>query len=281
MNRAPDQFYTAPHIAGMCLSKLLDKVPTDGAYFIEPSAGEGAFFKMLRSSENTCTGLDLDPRCPGVKQKNFLEWWPMRGNRAGRIVVGNPPFGRRGHLALAFMNHAACFADTVAFILPMCFTKYLTQKHLPPDMKLVESLVLPEKSFHLPGGKPYHVNTVFQIWTRHSVDMDVRIRKPPPTTHRDFIMHQYNNTPQAEKWFDEAFELAVPCQGWQDYSRKETSPDNCERNIQWMLFCPLNDTARRVLWEDINYHELAHRDVTTVPGYRKHDLVSEYNEVLQ
>ena len=273
-----DQFYTAPAVAAECLTLLRRRVPTADAYFIEPAAGDGAFYRCLKALPNPCTGLDLEPRCPGVMQRDFLDWRPRRGSKAGRIVVGNPPFGKRGRLALGFITHAAIFADTVAFILPMCFTKHLTQKHIPADMKLIASRVLPVDSFRLLDGKPYKVNTVFQIWTRlDGCGEDMRIRRAPPTYHRDFIMHQYNNTRQAEKYFAEDFDFAVPCQGWQDYTRKETNPAHCERNIQWMLIKPLSDAARKVLHDGIDYHALAHRDATTVPGYRKHDLVSEYS----
>jgi len=36
-------------------------------------------------------------------------------------VIGNPPFGYRACLALAFVNHAARFADYIVMILPMGF----------------------------------------------------------------------------------------------------------------------------------------------------------------
>ena len=36
-------------------------------------------------------------------------------------VLGNPPFGYRAWLALAFINHSAIFADYIGFILPMAF----------------------------------------------------------------------------------------------------------------------------------------------------------------
>ena len=34
------------------------------------------------------------------------------------VVIGNPPFGLRGQLALKFINHSYDFADYVCFILP-------------------------------------------------------------------------------------------------------------------------------------------------------------------
>ena len=36
-------------------------------------------------------------------------------------MVGNPPFGVRGAIALAFINRSLLFAEYVAFILPMSF----------------------------------------------------------------------------------------------------------------------------------------------------------------
>ena len=42
------------------------------------------------------------------------------------IVIGNPPFGLRGNLALRFMNHSYDFADVIAFILPRIYNKVNT-----------------------------------------------------------------------------------------------------------------------------------------------------------
>ena len=49
---------------------------------------------------------------------DFLSWTPPT-NGWRHAVIGNPPCGYRAWLALAFINHAAAFADWVGTILPM------------------------------------------------------------------------------------------------------------------------------------------------------------------
>ena len=63
-------------------------------------------------------GLDIEPKCDEIIQQDYLDW-----NRKNKkyIVIGNPPFGLRGQLALKFINHSNTFADYVCFILPQLF----------------------------------------------------------------------------------------------------------------------------------------------------------------
>ena len=93
-------------------------------------------------------------------------------------------------------------------------------------------------------------------------------------------MLQYNNTLEARKVFAEDFDFGVPSQGWQDYSRRETDPDRCERHKQWMLFRPKNRTVRKRLYSGIDYDALAHANTTCVPGFRKGDVVRVYEELF-
>ncbi|MCE8163746.1 MAG: hypothetical protein I3273_05795 [Candidatus Moeniiplasma glomeromycotorum] len=40
------------------------------------------------------------------------------------VVLGNPPFGKKGKLALNFVNKAAKYIDTIGFILPLTFRRW-------------------------------------------------------------------------------------------------------------------------------------------------------------
>ena len=270
-----DQFYTTSKCAERCFEALLAKLPIaeTEAHFIEPSAGDGAFYDLL-PKHRRC-GIDMVPRHKNVRQADFLEWRPRRGRRANRVVVGNPPFGKRGDMAARFLCRAAEMADTIGFIVPMCFRKFAIQKKLPPDLRLVRQMRLRKTDFRLPDGSPYKINTEFQIWTRGEGGQDLRRTAPEPIRHPHFVMHQYNNTKEALVVFEKEFDFAVPCQGWQDYTRKETDPDACEKNKQWMLLRGLTRRYRRNL-ERIDYKRLAMRTPTMVPGFRKCDLVMEY-----
>ncbi len=281
MENSLDQFYTKPEIAAACWKHFTDTLvrlnrnPND-MFFIEPAAGSGVFYKLLPQQRRL--GIDLVPKCDDVRPQDFFELTDLRSTPSEIAIIGNPPFGKRGKLAIAFFNHAAHLADIIAFIVPVNFRKFTTHKQLDPSMRFISKLPLPRDAFHLHTGKSYSVNTEFQIWTRLATPHpDMRQYKPLPIRHEDFQMWQYNNTPDALKVFQNAFDFAVPCQGWQDYSRRETNEKLCERNKQWILLKAKNPTVLARLME-IDYELLAQECGTAVPGFRKGDLVKAYTE---
>ena len=275
------QFYTKSEVAGVCWEHFTNTLSTlnlnlSDLFFVEPAAGTGAFYKLLPSEKRL--GIDLIPKCNDVKSQNFFSVTDFPSAPKDTAIIGNPPFGKRGKLAIAFFNHAARLADIVAFIVPVNFRKFTTHKQLDPSMRFISKLPLPRDAFHLDTGKSYSVNTEFQIWTRlTSTHQDMRQYKRLPIQHPDFQMWQYNNTPDALKVFQNSFDFAVPCQGWQDYSRRETDERQCERNKQWMLLKAKNLTVLARLME-IDYEWLAQECATAVPGFRKGDLVKVYTE---
>lgn len=158
-----DKFYTNINIAQYCLSKI-DLTQYD--LIIEPSAGNGAFSNQI----NNCIALDIEPEDPKIIQQDFFTFYPAKEyNKI--LVVGNPPFGQQSTLAVKFFNHAATFADTIAFILPRSFKKYSLQNQLNLYFKLIYAEDLPENSFILEN-KAYNVPCVFQIWSRQNQKRD-------------------------------------------------------------------------------------------------------------
>lgn len=281
MDNSLDQFYTREEIANLCWQHFGYILPTlnrtlDDFYFVEPSAGTGAFYQLLPS--NRRLGLDLVPKCSEVKAQDFFSVTSLPFTPNDTVIIGNPPFGKRGKLAMAFFNHSAFLADVVAFILPLTFRKYAVHKFLDPSMRYISKLVLPRDAFILDNGKEFSVNTEFQIWTRiPSEHKDLRESRPLPICHQDFHIWQYNNTNASLKVFLNTFDFAVPCQGWQDYSRKETDVKKCEKNKQWILLKARDPIVLERLMQ-IDYERLANECATAVPGFRKADLVKEYTE---
>ena len=284
MQQSLDQFYTKKEVAKLCWEVFTETLSTlnkstNDLYFFEPSAGTGAFFDLLPTDRRL--GIDLIPKCDSVKTENFFDVTEIPFAPQDTAVIGNPPFGKRGKLAIEFFNHASYFADIVAFIVPLNFRKYTVHKRLNSSMRFIEKMVLPRDSFHLDNGKLFSVNTEFQIWTRlESTHCDMREWKPLPIFHQDFQLWQYNNTTDALKFFYNEFDFAVPCQGWQDYSRKETDEKKCERNKQWILVKAENLTVLDRLM-NIDYENLAQKCATAVPGFRKSDLVKEYTDMYE
>ncbi len=137
-------------------------------------------------------------KCDGVRFQDFLKIGKIEFESNNTVVVGNPPFGKRGNLAVAFFNHSSYFAETVAFIVPVIFRKFMIHKQLDSRMKFISKLEMPKESFEFDDRKPYSVNTEFQIWTRSPCSIkDMRESEVPPIWHKDFLMWQYNNTPKA------------------------------------------------------------------------------------
>ena len=169
--RDKDQFFTPSETATYCYNVLCRKLEELGVdetkvSYVEPSAGSGNFLNVLPPDRRI--GLDIEPRSPEIIEGDYLSWKPETDNN---IVIGNPPFGLRGHLALRFMNHSSKFADFVAFILPQLFES--DGKGSPKKRVQGYNLIHSEKldtSFVDPEGKTIPVNTVFQIWSKEFSD---------------------------------------------------------------------------------------------------------------
>ena len=162
-----DQFFTNKDTAKYCYDKCLQilsdwDVDLSNYTFIEPSAGDGSFFNLLPKDRRI--GIDIEPKCEDVIQQDFLLWEPTTNHN---IVIGNPPFGLRGHLALQFINHSAKFCDFVIFILPPLFNSEGkgSCKGRVKGLNLIHSEII-DSNFYYPDGKDVSVNVVLQIWSK-------------------------------------------------------------------------------------------------------------------
>jgi len=165
-----DQFFTKSTVAEYCIESLTKHLNTEDINicnykFIEPSAGDGNFYNLL--PENSRIGIDIMPMNSEIEQQDFLTW-NIKPNGKRYITVGNPPFGYRAWLALAFINHAAKFSDYVAMILPMSFQSdgKGSPKHRVVGLELIHSEILPMNSFIDPSGKELKINALWQIWKK-------------------------------------------------------------------------------------------------------------------
>lgn len=154
-----DKFYTKPEVASLYIAKA---DISDYTTIIEPSAGNGSFSSQIAN----CIALDLKPEGDGIREQDWLQYeHPEKLDEEKVLVIGNPPFGQQNSIAVKFINHAAIFADRVAFILPISFKKESVQNRINLNMHLTYEEDLPKNSFTF-NGDNYDVKCVFQIWDR-------------------------------------------------------------------------------------------------------------------
>lgn len=177
-----DRFFTRLEVAQECHLALLDVMASDHAdayqyTFVDPAAGDGVFYDLLPRDRRI--GIEIVPGRGEFETQDYLGWKP-RANGRRYAVIGNPPFGYRAWLALAFVNHSATFADYIGLILPMAFQSNGkgSPKFRVAGAEIVQSRPLPQGSFVLPSGQTASINALWQVWRR-----GVNNRAPVSTCH--------------------------------------------------------------------------------------------------
>lgn len=163
-----DQFYTNEHISKRCI-KILQKYIdfNDFDYILEPSAGNGSFYKLLPKDKSI--GLDLEPKFDGIIKMDYFDYIPLPNKKY--IVVGNPPFGKISSLAVKFFNKSAEFADAIAFIIPRTFKRVSIQNKLNLDFKLIYNEDLPLKPCCFTP--IMNAKCCFQIWKKCKIPRQI------------------------------------------------------------------------------------------------------------
>lgn len=135
-----EKFYTTKDNAILCLKNIdIDKYDL----IVEPSAGNGSFSSLIPG----CVAMDIEPEADGIEKRNFFTYMPDPDKYKKILTIGNPPFGRQSSLATRFINHAALFSDTIAFILPNSFYKESMIKRLDKRLTLLSSIRLDNITF--------------------------------------------------------------------------------------------------------------------------------------
>jgi hypothetical protein len=136
----------------------------DNYSWLEPSVGEGCLYDLL--PENKRIGIDIEPLRSDIIKSDYLKY-KLPDEKL--IVIGNPPLGYRGVMALNFINHSQN-SEYVCFILLMFFEskgKGLV-KYRVCGFNLIHSERLPKNSFYIPTAqKTIDVKCVFQIWNKN------------------------------------------------------------------------------------------------------------------
>jgi hypothetical protein len=179
-NEGLDKFYTKPEIVKACISHIKDWDTWD--LVIEPSAGSGNFFEQIPSIHKY--GMDIKPDCGNIDKMDFFDYTP---STLGKIlVIGNPPFGKSSSLAVKFFNHAAQWAECIAFVIPRTFRRTSIQNQLNMSFHLTYDEDIPTKPCSFVP--TMSVKCCFQIW---SVQDTKREHVKLPTTHKDWDFLQF------------------------------------------------------------------------------------------
>ena len=156
VNNGLDKFYTKQHIADYYSHIVLDRYGKDVTY-IEPTAGDGAFLKVLPNIQ----GYDLLPEREDIIEMDIFKNTHFDTNT---VAVGNPPFGMNASLAQAIFNHIASFkVKAICFIVPKTFKKESMHGKLDENYHIVFEQDVIKDAF-IVDGKNKHVPCVFQIW---------------------------------------------------------------------------------------------------------------------
>ncbi|MBE8181960.1 MAG: hypothetical protein HAW61_00340 [Candidatus Portiera sp.] len=166
INGGNDEYFTKPSVAEKCVNSLFAKLdPALESIFIEPSAGNGVFSKIIMGHDKKIISYDIEPQHKSIIKKDFLNINFNKNNIKDAIFIGNPPFGTCSNLAIKFFNKSSEAASHIGFILPKTFRKHSIQMKINHYFHLIHDEDLPKNSF-LVNGVEHDVPTVFQIWEK-------------------------------------------------------------------------------------------------------------------
>lgn len=115
-----DKYYTPIDLANYCWDKVLEIVGEENiSEIIEPSVGNGSFLHHSRYTPHFA--YDIEPECKSEFTHIFKEDFLLSNIKYlyGRLIIGNPPYGRCLNVAQKFFKKSIKIADTIAFILPI------------------------------------------------------------------------------------------------------------------------------------------------------------------
>jgi hypothetical protein len=267
-----EQYFTSSDLVKRCMDLIERHVDFNScSLVVEPSAGDGSFYNAIPQGIAKI-GLDIDPKCDGLVKANFFEWTPQ--DVQGRvIVIGNPPFGQRSSLAIRFIEHAATFADVIAFILPRSFNKYTFQNRVPVNFSLIDSFDCDE--FYRVDGTPAKVNCVFQIWKKGS---SIRQKIDMISDHPDLVMkhcHISRTSPEKLAQVVKEYPYSIPQVGGK-FRIKSSS--EVRSGSHWFIK-PANDTSVVAL-QSMNFDFLKGMN-TTFTSLSKRDIIHAYVDAMK
>ena len=179
-----DKYYTPIDLAKYCIDKTFIIIGKENITdIIEPSAGNGSFSNQL-----DCTAYDLYPEGDNIIKQDYLKLdLPYK---KGRLIIGNPPYGKYLNLAQNFYKKSVKLGDYIAFILPI---SQLNNSITMYEFDLIHSEDLGEKEY---GGVKLHC--CFNIYKRPQKGLNkYKIKKL-----KDITIYRNDSKGYLEKDFD-------------------------------------------------------------------------------
>ena len=272
MNKSPDfrkvsleQYYTREEDAYRLYHEVYARY-SDIVFdhFIEPSCGNGVWLELFPPPKRI--GIDVEPNHPeGIKQDFFDFTFPKGRN----IAIGNPPFGRKGKIAMQFLNKCSEHCEVVAMILPSIFSKYTFINRVNPMMHLKYETTVTE--FDRPDkiGEGPKVNCVFQIWEK-STELRPKIVRHTSCDDFDMIHRHYSRTTADERERLKSYDFAI--------SQIEGKIRNCEDVTGGSVYYIKDNTTTksvRSVMERVDFSDLSKHHVGAT-SLTKADIVEGY-----
>ena len=110
-----DKYYTSRELAVYVVNKTKEVLGEENlTEYLEPSAGSGVFLDFL---DKPYLAYDLYPEDDRVVKQDYLTL--DLEYKKGRCIIGNPPYGTKNNLTIAFYKKSLGLGDYISFVLPI------------------------------------------------------------------------------------------------------------------------------------------------------------------
>lgn len=272
---ARQAFFTNRRSAELCWGVAVEHASKRGfgvedLAWVESSAGGGAFLRTAPEGARVLA-FDIHPLADGIKQQDFLK---LRRSDLpdGPVAFGfNPPFGVRGKLAAAFVEHGLSVlgGEFFAAIAPAVLTRWTGQRALHPSIGIAgEPVHLDgDSAFELPDGKPYSVgHCVIAVFERRGVRAS---RKPGE--HPDFKARLVTGNHPYDGWG-----LLVHCAKRQNITERPPAEPGFNRGVAIYAEPEVIDRIESIDWVSRWKRDLG--GSRGMPGRTPAEVVAAYCE---
>lgn len=161
-----DLIYTNEDVARQCIESnffIFEKIDPQNIFFIEPSAGNGSFFKQLTTENKIAYEINPTEEFEGLVKADFFEIEEVYSAGRYKFFLGFPPIGKSiGSDDFSFLDKTfELGADFVSYILPVSFAnKKSIEYYAKKGYTFIKKEVIPADSFTLANGSKYRITTI-------------------------------------------------------------------------------------------------------------------------